>query len=349
MTSQPECPAPIAPSTVQLAHGGGGRLMRRLIESVFFEHFGAPERNDRQDSFVAGELSGRVAVTTDSYVVTPLFFPGGDIGSLAVNGTVNDLAMVGAEPRLLTAGFILEEGLPIDDLRRIAASMSTAARAAGARIVSGDTKVVDRGHGHGVFINTTGVGVVHERARVAPSRIAEGDAIVLSGDLGRHGVAVLSVREGLQFEGALGSDCAPLWEPVKALFDARIGVRCLRDLTRGGLAAALCEIALDAPVDLAIDEAACPVEDAVAGACELLGLDPLYVANEGRFVAFVAANDTERALEVLRRFEAGQAATAIGRVTRAGPEALGRVIAKTTLGSERVVDLLSGEQLPRIC
>lgn len=320
--------------------------MRRLLEAVFFAELGAPEARARHDAFVA-DLGGPVAVTTDAFVVTPLFFPGGDIGSLAVNGTVNDLAMAGAAPRLLAAAFVLEEGLAIDDLRRIVRSMADAARAAEVRVVTGDTKVVDRGHGHGVYVTTTGVGVLHPLARVAPSEIRAGDAVLVNGDLGRHGIAVLSVREGLAFEGAPPSDCAPLWLPVKALLDGGVTVHCLRDLTRGGLGAALCELAADAVLDVALDEAACPVSEAVAGACELFGLDPLFVANEGRFVAFVPEAEAQRAAALVEG--CGGAPRVVGRVVRAGGDARGRVEATTRLGGTRLVELPSGEQLPRIC
>ena len=252
------------------------------------------------DSAVLPTDGARLAFTTDSYVVNPLFFPGGDIGKLAVCGTVNDLAMAGARPAYLGAGFILEEGLPMETLRRVVASMAEAARAAGVRIVTGDTKVVDRGKGDGIFINTSGVGWVPPGVEISPARVAPGDAILLSGDLGRHGVAIMSVREGLQFEGVLESDCAPLADLVAAMLATGADIHCLRDLTRGGLAAALNEIALDARVGIEIDESAIPVAEPVAAACELLGLDPLYVANEGRLVAFVPAAAADRVLEVMR-------------------------------------------------
>ncbi|HSP78678.1 MAG TPA: hydrogenase expression/formation protein HypE, partial [Myxococcaceae bacterium] len=294
------CPVPPQRhSTVQLAHGGGGRLMRQLIESVFLEAFPSPaERHDGAVLPLGGE---RLALTTDSYVVTPRFFPGGDIGRLAVYGTVNDLAMTGARPLYLSAGFILEEGLPLEELRRVVASMREAARECGVAVVTGDTKVVDRGKADGLFLNTSGVGCVPEGVSIHPRRVRPGDAVLVSGDVGRHGIAVLSVREGLAFETPVHSDCAPLAPLVEALLEAGVEVHCLRDTTRGGLATALNEVALEAGVGLVVEEPAVPVDEAVAGACELLGLDPLYVACEGRMVAFVPELQAEASLEVLRR------------------------------------------------
>jgi hydrogenase expression/formation protein HypE len=285
-------------------------------------------------------------MTTDTFVVSPLFFPGGDIGRLAVFGTVNDLAMAGARPVALSAGFILEEGLPLATLERVVASMRRAADEAGVRVVTGDTKVVDRGKGDGVFINTAGIGVVAPGVDIAPRRVAPGDIVVVSGDLGRHGVAVMSVREGLAFEAELESDCAPLAGLVEALLEADVDVHCLRDLTRGGLAAALCEIAEGAGVGIALEEASIPVSEPVAGACELLGLDPLYVANEGRLVAFVPAEVAAQTLEIMRTHQAAPRPASIGIITK---EHAGLVQLRNPLGAERIVDLLSGEQMPRIC
>ena len=348
----PQCPVPFdGQATVQLAHGGGGRLMQRLIEGLFLPAFAAESGDGRpetvpHDSAVFACGGQRLAFTTDSFVVSPLFFPGGDVGKLAVYGTANDLAMAGAKPAWLSAGFILEEGLSLDVLRRVVESMRAAADEIGVRIVTGDTKVVDRGKGDGLFINTAGVGTVPRGVEVSPDRVEPGDAILVSGDLGRHGIAVLSVREGLDFEGALPSDCASLAGLVEALLDAGHEVHCLRDLTRGGLAAALNEIAQQAGLGIELDEAAIPVCDPVAGACELLGLDPLYVANEGRLVAFVPAEAAGRALETMRRHPAASEPAVIGRVTEQHP---GLVELRGLLGGARILDMLSGEQLPRIC
>jgi hydrogenase expression/formation protein HypE len=341
------CPVPIADyPKVLLAHGGGGRLMQQLIEKVFRTSFANPILAQHHDGAVV-ELSGqRLAFTTDSYVVRPLFFPGGDIGSLAVNGTVNDLAMCGARPRWLSAGFIIEEGLPMETLWRVAQSMKQAAEAAGVVLVTGDTKVVDQGKGDGLFLNTAGIGIVEHALAIGPGHVRPGDAILLSGDLGRHGMAIMSVREGLEFEAAIVSDCAPLSGAVQALLEAGVNVRCLRDLTRGGLSAALNEIARDGRVSIEIEERAVPVDEPVRGACEILGLDPLYVANEGRFVAFVPADESDRALAALKAQAQGRGAVRIGRVTGEHP---GEVTMLSRIGVRRILDLLSGEQLPRIC
>jgi len=346
-----QCPMPRRRhERVQLAHGGGGRLMRDLIEGVFLPAFANPLLGERHDGAVmqvpAREGAARIALTTDSYVVRPLFFPGGDIGTLAVNGTVNDLAMCGARPLSLSAAFILEEGLPFSDLERVAASMRRSADAAGVQIVTGDTKVVEKGKGDGLFVTTAGVGVVEPGVQIAPSAVRAGDRILVSGDVGRHGVAILAARESLGFETTIESDCAPLAAPVLALLEAGVVVHCLRDLTRGGLGAALCEIAEGSRLRLSLEEDQVPVREDVAGACEVLGLDPLYVANEGRFVAFVPAAHADRALEVLRRHPVSAGAQAIGEVRDVID---GLVTLKTRFGSTRLLDLPSGEQLPRIC
>lgn len=346
------CPVPLdLHTTVQMAHGGGGRLMRNLIESMFLSAFrtgpdGCSRPEAPHDSAVLAVEGGRLAFTTDSFVVSPLFFPGGDIGKLAVCGTVNDLAMAGARPEWLSAAFILEEGFPLDTLQRIVASMRDTAREAGVRIVTGDTKVVDRGKGDGIFINTAGIGTIPQNVDISPSRAAPGDAVLVSGDLGRHGIAILSVREGLEFEMDLASDCAPLADLVADLVQLGPEIHCLRDLTRGGLASALNEIASDAQVGIELEEASIPISDPVAGACELLGLDPLYVANEGRLVAILPAAMAERALTLMRRHQAAAAAAIIGRVTQHHP---GVVETRSPIGGGRIVDLLSGEQMPRIC
>jgi hydrogenase expression/formation protein HypE len=341
------CPIPIQDyPQVLLAHGGGGRLMRDLIETMFIAAFGNETLAMRHDSALIETGKGRLAFTTDSYVVRPLFFPGGDIGSLAVHGTVNDLAMSGARPLYLSCGFILEEGLPMETLWAIVLSMGAAAQACGAKIVTGDTKVVDRGKGDGIFINTAGIGVIEHGLTIAPQSVRPGDAILLSGDIGRHGIAVMSAREGLAFESSITSDSAPLFEPVQALIQAGIEVHCLRDLTRGGLSSALVEIAEGCRLRFDIDEGAVSVRDDVRGACEILGLDPLYVANEGRFVAFVPESQAEKALRSLAPHPLGSQAAVIGRTDTS---AVARVVLKTALGTERMIDMLSGEQLPRIC
>jgi hydrogenase expression/formation protein HypE len=341
------CPIPIEQYPhVLLAHGGGGRLMHQLIERMFVSSFGNPLLEARHDGAVFDVGTARLAFTTDSYVVSPLFFPGGDIGTLAINGTVNDLAMCGARPLYLSAGFILEEGLPMETLWRVVQSMREAADAAGVRLVTGDTKVVDRGKGDGIFINTAGVGVIEHDLRVSPDQVRPGDAILINGDLGRHGIAIMAAREGLEFESAIESDCAPLAAVVMDLIAAGVEIHCLRDLTRGGLASALVEIAEAGSVSIWIDEATIAVRGDVQGACEILGFDPLYLANEGRFVAFVAAPDAELARSVMNTHSLGYDARVIGNVANDLP---GTVIMKSRIGANRVVDMFTGEQLPRIC
>lgn len=336
------CPVPITTSpTVQLAHGSGGTIMHRLLDSVFLPAFDNPILAAQHDGAALTIQGTPLAFTTDSFVVRPLFFPGGDIGTLAVNGTVNDLAMCGARPLYLSAGFILEEGLPLETLERVVESMRRAADAAGVQIVTGDTKVVDQGKGDGLYINTAGIGLIEHHLSITPRSVRPGDIVVLSGDVGRHGMAVMAVREGLEFESQIESDCAPLAAPVLALLDAGIRIHCLRDLTRGGLASALVEIAQAAHVHIHIDENAVPVNDDVRGACEILGLDPLYVANEGRFIAFVPAHELEETLLIL-----GDHARQIG-VVNANDDDL--VTLKSAIGATRILDMLSGEQLPRIC
>ncbi|NLF72954.1 MAG: hydrogenase expression/formation protein HypE [Candidatus Anammoximicrobium sp.] len=348
------CPAPLSRyDTVQLAHGGGGRLMRSLIEGLLLPQFArsadaaGTRRLPPHDSAVL-DLGGgqRLAFTTDSFVVQPWRFPGGDIGKLAVCGTVNDLAMAGAVPRFLSCGLILEEGLPFDTLRQVIASMQQAAEDAGVQIVTGDTKVVDRGKGDGIFVNTAGIGVIPAGIDVSPARVCVGDKILVSGDLGRHGIAIMSVREGLEFEGAPESDCAPLAGLVGQLTALGADLHCLRDLTRGGLAAAVIEIAEDARVGIELNDLAIPVLPAVRGACELLGLDPLYVANEGRLVAFVPAAAADHALHLMQQHPAADQPALIGSVTAEHP---GGVELRSAFGSGRLLDLLSGEQMPRIC
>jgi hydrogenase expression/formation protein HypE len=341
------CPIPLSDYPhILLAHGGGGKLMHQLIERMLVPAFHNPLLDVRHDGAVFETAGARLAFTTDSYVVQPLFFPGGDIGDLAVNGTVNDLAMCGARPLYLSVGFILEEGLPMETLWQVVQSMRRAADAAHVQLVTGDTKVVDRGKGDGMFINTAGVGVVEVDRPIGPGSIQPGDVLLLSGDIGRHGIAIMAVREGLEFETTIESDTAPLAELVLALLDGGIDIHCMRDLTRGGLASTLVEIAEAAALHIHIDERAIPVREDVRGACEILGFDPLYIANEGRFGCFVPAGQAEQALALLRAHPLGVGASAIGRV--AGDHSA-LVTMTSAIGASRIVDMLSGEQLPRIC
>ena len=342
-----QCPVPIVErSEITIGHGGGGRLTEELLETIFRPAFSNPALDTRHDGALLRAGTARLAFTTDAHVVSPLFFPGGDIGKVAVNGTVNDLAMCGARPLGLSAGFILEEGLPLEVLRRVVASMKAAAAQAGVSIVTGDTKVVERGKGDGLYVTTAGVGVVPEGVNVGPARIEAGDAVVLSGDIGRHGMAVMAVREGMAFEGPIESDCAPLAAPVASLLEEDLEVHCMRDLTRGGLATALIELAETRGLEIAVDEGAVPVGEEVRGACEILGLDPLYVANEGRFICFVPEAAARTALAVLSRTAPGGPPAIIGRVRAS---ASGEVMLRRTVGAERILSRLSGEQLPRIC
>ena len=329
-----------------MAHGGGGKRTQQLIERIFLPAFGNPLLNLRHDGAVIQSPLRKAAFTTDSYVVNPLFFPGGDIGTLAINGTVNDLAMCGARPLYISAGFILEEGLPMESLSRIVQSMASTAKEIGVQIVTGDTKVVDRGKGDGIFINTSGIGVIEHDWEISPLSVQEGDAVILSGDIGRHGIAVMAVREGLEFETTIQSDCASLWGIVKSLLDSGIKVHCLRDLTRGGLSSALVEIAQSSRLGIEIDEAAIPLMDEVRAACEILGLDPMFIANEGRFICFIPSSEAEKALEQLRTHLLGYQASIIGQVTNCSDNP---VTMRTQIGTKRVVEMLSGEQLPRIC
>jgi len=341
------CPLPIQQyPLVLMAHGGGGKLMHQLLETVFGKAFSNPILDTRHDSAQFTVPPGRLAMTTDSYVVRPLFFPGGDIGSMAVHGTVNDLAMSGARPLYLSCAFIIEEGLPMETLWRVVGSMRDAAQKCGVHIITGDTKVVDKGKGDGLFINTTGIGVMEHSLNIAPKSVQPGDAVMVSGDLGRHGMAIMAVREGLQFESQIKSDSAPVHAVVLDLLNAGIEIHCLRDLTRGGLASALNEIAEAAGVKIAVEEKAIPVREDVHAACEMLGLDPLHVANEGRFVAFVVAKDMERTQQIMRRHEVGADATLIGHVVAS---AAPLVTLKSAIGASRILDMPSGEQLPRIC
>ncbi len=343
-----QCPIPIQEyPTVLLAHGGGGRLTQMLIERMFVPAFHNPALETLHDGAVLEIGNARLAFTTDSFVVSPLFFPGGDIGELAVNGTINDLAMCGARPLYLSLSLILEEGFPMEDLWRVVRSVQGAAEKAGVSVVTGDTKVVDRGKGDGVFINTTGLGLIPPGIRVSPRLARPGDVVLINGAIAVHGIAILSVREGLEFETTLESDTAPLNGLVEALLEA-VGpeVHVLRDPTRGGLSSALNEIASTARVGIELEEATIPIWDEVKGACEILGLDPLYVANEGKCLAIVAPQAAEVALEAMRSHPLGREAAIIGRVVKEHP---GSVILRSRVGGKRVVDMLSGEQLPRIC
>ncbi len=341
------CPAPLVTTDkILLGHGSGGKLSADLIESIFLPAFRNPVLARLDDQGVVTVNGSRLAVTTDSFVVKPLFFRGGDIGSLAVHGTVNDLAMGGARPLFLTVAFILEEGLPMDTLRRVVDSLAAAARAAGVQIITGDTKVVEKGSGDGIFINTTGIGLVPEGIELSAGAARPGDRVILSGSIGEHGIAILSEREGLEFETPLESDSAALDTLVAAMLAADRRIRTLRDPTRGGVSSSLNEIAGQSGVGIEIEESAIPVCDAVRGACELLGLDPLYVANEGKLIAMVDAAAAGAVLAAMRSHPLGRDACVIGIVTAAHP---GMVTMRTLLGPSRIVDMLSGDQLPRIC
>lgn len=332
--------------TVQLAHGAGGRLSADLIDKLIVPRFSSPELDKLEDQAVLDLPPGRVAFSTDTFVVSPLFFPGGDIGDLAINGTVNDVAMSGAEVHALSVGFVLEEGLPLTDFHRILCSMETAAKRAGVRVVTGDTKVVGKGSCDGIFINTSGIGVVPDGMTLASDSLAEGDAVLLSGTLADHGMAVMTVREGLSFQSSVSSDTAALNGMVRDLLDACPGVKALRDPTRGGMATTLNEFATASGVGIKLDGETIPVKPDVAGACEILGIDPLYVANEGKLIAIVPGDEAEAALAAVKAHPLGAEAVICGRVVAAHP---GLVTLDTGFGAERIVDMPVGEQLPRIC
>lgn len=345
-TPWPTCPAaPRASGLIEIAHGGGGRRTHQLINTIFLKAFGDPLHTQGHDGAVFNADAEQLAFTTDSYVVQPLVFPGGDIGSLSIHGTVNDLLMCGARPRYISAGFILEAGLDIALLERITASMRAAADDAGVKIVTGDTKVIGRGAGDGLLINTSGVGSVINNRTIGPKHITPGSAVIVSGDLGRHGVAVMSARQQLDLGDTILSDSASLCPAVLPLLQSAIPIQCLRDLTRGGLATALVELAQAAGLGIELVEQHIPVGDAVRGACELLGLDPIYVANEGRFLLILPAEHTTDALSILQRSDLGRSAALIGQVTQ-GP---GPVTLRTPIGTHRAIEMLTGEQLPRIC
>jgi hydrogenase expression/formation protein HypE len=341
------CPVPLQDSTeVLLGHGSGGKLTTDLVEKLFLPAFRNPYLEKLDDQAVLAVNGARLAFTTDSFVVTPIFFPGGDIGRLAINGTVNDLAMSGARPLYLSAAFILEEGLPLADLQRVVRSMQEACEAAGVILVTGDTKVVNRGSGDKIFINTSGVGSIEHSLVISADQVQVGDVVILSGTIADHGMAVMSKREGLEFETEIMSDTAPLNGMVQAMLGASPAIHCFRDPTRGGLATTLNEIARRSDVGIVLEEKRIPIREDVKGACEILGIDPLYVANEGKLVAIVGRQDAEKVLERMRGHRHGREAQIIGAVVADHPRL---VVMRTGIGGTRIVDLLLGEQLPRIC
>ncbi|MBM4166589.1 MAG: hydrogenase expression/formation protein HypE [Ignavibacteria bacterium] len=341
------CPIPISDyPSVLLSHGSGGKLTQQLIQKIFFPQFQNAFLEPLHDGAIV-EINGiRFAFSTDSYVVNPIFFPGGNIGELAVNGTVNDVAMCGAKPLFLSCAFIIEEGFAMEELWRIVQSMQGAAKKANVQIITGDTKVVDKGKGDKIFINTSGIGIVGKERNISPKNVNVGDKIILSGTIAEHGIAIMSMREGLQFETEIQSDTAPLNDLVETMFSASNNIHVLRDATRGGVASVLNEIAESAHKGIGITEDKIPVKEEVTGACEILGFDPLYIANEGKLLAFVEKNDAEKILIAMRQHPFGKNATIIGEVV---DEHSGVVVMKSKIGGTRVVDMLSGEQLPRIC
>ncbi|NOT12301.1 MAG: hydrogenase expression/formation protein HypE [Methylococcaceae bacterium] len=341
------CPLPLQYDQIVMAHGGGGRLMQQLLNDIIQPVFNNPILNQKHDSAVFTINNAQLAFTTDSYVVKPLFFSGGDIGKLAVCGTLNDLAMSGAKPLYLSCSLIIEEGFPITDLQRIVASMQEIAKQADVLIVTGDTKVVDHGSGDGVYINTAGIGLLSGSTHSAPANIQVGDSIIINSDIARHGMAIMLEREGMRFDNNISSDCADLSGLVQALIQAEITLHCMRDLTRGGLASGLIELASASGHHIEINETAVPIRPDVNSACEILGFDPLYIANEGCFALFVPEDKTEQALAVMHEHALGQQACLIGSVKSVHPK--GIVTLQTAMGISRVLDLLSGEQLPRIC
>jgi hydrogenase expression/formation protein HypE len=341
------CPVPLKNyPTVVMGHGAGGKMMNDLIRHLFAAEFNNDLLGQMADATVIQAEAGRLAFSTDSFVVSPLFFPGGDIGELAVNGTVNDLAMSGATPLFLSAGFILEEGLPMETLGRLCASMARACKAAAVQIATGDTKVVNKGHGDGLYINTSGIGRIPPGVQIGPTQARPGDAVLVSGTMGDHGIAIMSVREGLNFQTQIKSDTAPLHGLVSVMLRNTSEIHCLRDATRGGLAAVLNELAQSSNIGIEFDETSVPVRPEVTAACEMLGLDPLFIANEGKLVAILPEKYAESTVEVMRQHPYGRDARIIGRVVEQHP---GMVVAKTSIGGSRVVDLPAGELLPRIC
>ncbi|MBZ5573576.1 MAG: hydrogenase expression/formation protein HypE [Acidobacteriia bacterium] len=341
------CPAPLpAKDKVLLGHGSGGKLSAELIRDVFLPVLNNPMLARLDDQAIVNINGQRLAITTDSFVVKPLFFPGGDIGSLAVHGTVNDLAMGGATPLYLSAAFIIEEGFPMEQLRRVVDSMHRAATEAGVQVVTGDTKVVERGKGDGLFINTTGIGIAPDGLELSANRARPGDKVLLSGSIGEHGIAILAQREGLEFETTIQSDSAALHTLVAGMLEATHEIRCMRDPTRGGVSSTLNEIAQQSQVGIELEERRILVREQVRGACEMLGLDPLYVANEGKLIAIVADGAAEAVLQSMQRHPLGAEARIIGTVKEANP---GLVTMRTAFGTTRIVDMLAGDQLPRIC
>ncbi|HTY57667.1 MAG TPA: hydrogenase expression/formation protein HypE [Bacteroidota bacterium] len=347
IASGPACPIPMTEySTVTLAHGGGGKLTQQLIQRMFVPQFDNEMLGRLHDGAVFTAGGARLAFSTDSYVIKPIFFPGGNIGELAVNGTVNDLAMCGAKPLYLSSAFIIEEGFPMDDLWKIVLGMQAAAKNAGVGLVTGDTKVVDRGKGDGIFITTSGIGIVEPGAAIDPRNARAGDMIIVNGPIAVHGIAIMSVREGLSFDTEIRSDTAPLNSLVEVILKAGADVHVLRDPTRGGVASVVNEIAQSSRKGILLDEAALPLSEEVRGACEILGFDPLYVANEGKVMAFVAPGAAEKVLRAMRAHPLGKDSVIIGEVVEEHP---GVAVMKSLIGGTRVVDMLSGEQLPRIC
>ena len=341
------CPLTLgAADRVLLGHGSGGKLTADLISKIFVPAFRNPVLERLDDQAIVSVNGTRLAFTTDSFVVKPLFFPGGDIGSLAVHGTVNDLAMGGARPLFLSTAFIIEEGLPLETLQRVVTSLQTAAAAAGIEVVTGDTKVVEQGSGDELFINTTGIGLVPKDLRLSADQARPGDKILLSGSIGDHGIAILAQRAGLEFESTIVSDSASLYPLVKLMLDTGAAIRCMRDPTRGGVSSALNEIAAQSNIGMALDEQKIPIHEEVKGACEMLGLDPLYVANEGKLIAIVEDKSADRLLAVMRSHPLGRDACVIGTVTDQHRQT---VVIRTAFGTTRIVDMLSGDQLPRIC
>ncbi len=341
------CPLPLQNyPTIVMGHGAGGKMMNDLIRHLFAVEFQNEFLGQLADSTTIDLEAGRFAFTTDSFVVSPLFFPGGDIGELAVNGTVNDLAMSGAKPLYLSGGFILEEGLPMETLGRIAASMARACKAANVQIATGDTKVVNKGHGDGIFINTSGIGIVPLGVNIAPAKAIPGDVVIVSGTMGDHGIAIMSVREGLKFQSQIESDTAPLNGLVESMLQVTKDIHCLRDATRGGLAAVLNELSGASKAGIEFEELKVPLRSDVSAACEMLGLDPLFIANEGKLVAIVPEKYADSILASMRKHPYGKDSAIIGKVVG---EHAGLVVAKTSIGGSRVVDLPAGELLPRIC